>query len=1139
MVTYGITQIKASAGSGKTYTLSRLFLYYLHTIDICNTERANIRYSLKNIIAMTFTNKAVSEMKESIMQALKKTAFNEEKTSLSTIEGRYWVDAIVSNYSSFRIQSIDSTLLQLIRSIAIELGLPSNCKPLLDSELNTVLEELYIRYIQEASHNPESIDNIKKACKALVNEARGSFVLHTTLKQKTLELVTTLISRSMFLEDMSESLESILSLYNDSIERLNRHYGLSEQKKEFSKSIEAIKKGIEEYEITDINARFIKALQDCSYDSKPSAFFTKTSFIEVLNKAGQNKISEKTLSSMEYIYARLRRCVALQNTVVYSVRIATEIAPMVRIAYSIITLLREYQKQKGYIAFNSVPLLLIQYFSDSNTMYQALVRFGSTTDTIFFDEFQDTSTAQWNALYPIIESVLDNNGSFIYVGDTKQAIYSWRGGDSSLFESILKTSPYNKTKQTLEYNWRSAEPIVSLANIFSEMEEEEYAQSFLTALFSENTKKILQNMPSLYQKGIQKLMEDYTKGKQSVSLKTKELTGRIRIVELLPKEKEEREPSSENEEEQSEDDPIQQEVYSILMETLSYSSYEDIAILTRTNTEASTISTWLLEWNIPHTIEGGIVLYSIPIIQNILSMLRFIHTQSEHDFFSVLVSSLCREYIISEKEILEWRAQHNNTNIIHQFMKDYPKLWYAYFAPFLIHHQTYTPYQYIQECVRCFKVYERFKGLRIYIDSLLEFVSTTEAEKTTSIPALLSYYESHNKDITVGGRSKTKAIQILSIHKSKGLEFPIVIIPFTTTKRRTNDIPLEIYTIGEIIDNEQNDSLADILDIPIITEVKSPHTQYYKKYIDKAVENINVLYVAFTRAKQELHCIIDSRKTIPESSLSLLIQHIITDSSLIPKHNIKCITTLADKKIYEYSTMNMKANNNDSFNKEEMSPEVWNTNTQAEPSSKIFDFPPFDIETTQYSIELDTRIARERKGEDSEFIFLEQFPIIKTDPYSIEERIQSIERGIILHKALEYCSMGLTIEKAVKKASASHSSKGDFPYYEDIVKQLEWFMKQPSARTYIKGFSEQRICNKEGKEIRADAIVENESHWIVIEYKTGLAQEEHKSQVLEYIETLQEIRRKEAYAVIVYFDAQPIIPQSEEKIRYYIYDEKK
>lgn len=1128
MVTYGITQIKASAGSGKTYRLTELFLHRLASLSTQNTSKERLHYGLRDIIAMTFTNKAVAEMKHSILNKLKATAFGNETTALSPSQASIWIDTILEHYTSLRIQSIDSTLVQLLSGVSLSLGLPSNCKPLLSIDEELTFNILYTQYIQQSLHDNDSMQTIRKACRILVNETDTSFSLDTTLKKSTLELVKMITKHGMFAEKTQEEIDEILSVYQQIISSLQATYGKQVQEKKCTTLIARIKDCITEHALSDIHKHFIRAVE---IGNLSSTMFKKDSFYDVLTKKGKDSIDEQVLAQLNRLYAQVASEIEIYNIITPCIQRASQAQPLIRIACHIVAMLNEYQKKEGVIMFSSVPVRLSHHFSSHHGIYEAINHIGTSINTIFFDEFQDTSTIQWYSLFPIIENVLANNGSFIYVGDVKQAIYSWRGGDSSLFESIYVEMQYEKKKDTLEYNWRSAEPIVSLANIFSEMEEERYAYEFLHSLCSDRIKQTLQVFPHIAQEAVEKLVEAYTKGKQLISSKTKDIQGRIRITELLTIDKE-KDSIDESQEKPSDIKAkrIKEEFKNSLFERLLHVQQNDIAILTRTNQEAERISQWLLEWNLSYTIEGGIELYTVPLIQHIMLMLRFIHTQSDSSLYAVLYSLLCRDYLFSEEECLQWRVQTKGKQILSAFKESYSTLWNTYFEPFISQYTTYTPYQYIQECIRCFSLYERFPHCRLYLDYLLEVAFHANTHEVTNIARFLEHFETYKTTYKVQPSENTNAIQILSIHKSKGLEFPIVFLPFTTASRHIGSSPLSIYTLKDILQQtkqseEELESLFGDIDIPLFTNVNSQHLLYCKEYIAKAIEEINLLYVALTRAKHELYIIINEKD--PEFSFSHLIHYIINNETFISKHNIKQIketTENPEKIVYEYSTIQEIAYNKEEISKENERPHIPLT-VQAPHEYTLLELPPFDIEVTD---------QKQSEEVHTPFGFLSHFPTIS--PLNKKTTNIHIERGLLFHTALEYISMGFSIEQAIQKTCKDKEIREY--YHEELTKKLQWFITQEFSSICLQqGLIEQRMLTKTGKELRADKIIEGKEEWIVIEYKTGNVYEEHITQITEYMEVLHDIRQYPTRAYLIYFDAQEEIPLSSDTIKIYAYSE--
>nr|MDE7469068.1 hypothetical protein [Desulfovibrionaceae bacterium] len=305
---------------------------------------------------------------------------------------------------------------------------------------------------------------------------------------------------------------------------------------------------------------------------------------------------------------------------------------------------------------------------------------------------------------------------------------------------------------------------------------------------------------------------------------------------------------------------------------------------------------------------------------------------------------------------------------------------------------------------------------------------------------------------------------------------------------------------------------------------------------DTAIEVLNLLYVALTRAKKELYIIIvtpqdtqdekekkSKKDTTPELSFSRFIRHIIEDEKLISKHNLRQTITTPEKIIHEYSTIQEVSG--DITQKKQAVEYINLTQKIVEPHThKLLELPPFDIDIPEAESKEESRIPL--------FTFLSHFPQIA--PLQQKKKNAKIERGLLFHKALEYISMDFSIEHAIQCACNDKDTLDN--YQEELSMKLHWFISQEYASTCLqKGLAEQTMITKEGKELRADKIIEQKDEWIVIEYKTGSATTDHIQQITEYMHVLQDIRNKKTRSILIYFDEQKELPPYPDTIEIYTY----
>ncbi|MGL4721745.1 MAG: UvrD-helicase domain-containing protein [Desulfovibrionaceae bacterium] len=1095
---HGITQIRASAGSGKTYTLTSLCVELLAKSTMQGSDSyENVlyngipSYTWMDIVAMTFTNKAALQMKEECIGRLKKIALGkEENREMGAEKAQQIFTKILSHYDKLRFRTIDSFLLQLLRVSSIDLGLSRNCDIVLDEiQEEEIINGAYTLFIEEAQNNTAYQILLDKCWKFLLRDNNIAFGKRTIFQEKLFPIIKIMLANGYFLPENMQG-TSFIEEYQDIVSSLYTHYSSATLKKKIDEQSKALYNYLEKHDaILSLDARAAKAFQGNAFTKKgeASVYIQKKSLLECYNKKAKPVSKEA-----EELYKEITYNTYLYTILSKSVEGAYRIAPLVEIAQYIIQNIYAYQKQHSLILFSTVPRVIENVFTKVS-ISETVCKMGSKIRHVLLDEFQDTSNGQWNAMHTLFYEILSSGGSLTYVGDTKQAIYGWRGGDSRLFEKVIDMFHTNVQKKTLEFNWRSAEPIVRFNNIFSLMENREYARGILSSLFTqEEYEYIAVEYPYLLEDAIVELTKTYTRGSQEVSEKTMDKKGSVYIVEVREQD------IGEEDHKTIYNRRRDAELHARILTILGEYDPEDVAILTKTNQEAEEIALLLTQWNIPYITEGNVYIKDSKLIQDIISFLRVIEDPlNDIAFCSVLYAKMLFYSLLEEEKIYDWLLKKRTLSLYHAFKIDLEKEWEQYFSPFCALSSNYV-HTYVQGIYKHFQLYESYPHEKAVLDSLLEVIYSAENSGVKSVIEFLEYWEQY-KSTFILGESSVCAISICTIHKSKGLEYPVVIIPYTDgIKYRSNLLPT---TIEALLPEKEYSLFTGIADIPILTKSEKPHEIYYQNLLSEAVEHINKMYVAYTRAKLELHIILYEKRGKNNTLFSSanVLRWMLKQEDLTLFSEYKKQDSYGETHIYEYSTKEKTVQHT------------------VEPLQKQEEYYPYKTREIQDVKNISSwmpKITIHHKEGDK------------------QNRITAVQRGEMLHKimSLLYSPDNEQYEHSIKRVFAEYrvSVDSNKMLYEDIYTRVQWFLEQEDLAIYTKkSLVERDILYKEQskiKRVRPDSIVEiANNEYIILEYKTGKKEAKHKEQIDHYMKLFRDIKNVKVSGVLVYFDEEEIV----------------
>ncbi|MFC1501079.1 UvrD-helicase domain-containing protein [Elusimicrobiota bacterium] len=815
----GITAVEASAGTGKTYTLSQ---YYLKLL--LNSEET----SLKNIIAITFTKKATKEMKERIIQFIKEAAFG--TIEAQKILGKdnipasvkkkasHIMDFLIKNYNFFQVQTIDSFVNTILQSCAIKLNLSSKYETKTDNKdyLTYGLESVLDKALTDRSKKDLFDEFLNKFMKA---ENKISWFP----KQKILEVMETLNNNANnfgkdFIKLDSGNSGEIIELKN------SIHQDFDELLKILPKDTNGTFK--------NSFTRFMQKIRHLFPTEDIPNGFGKESF--PVNKGGA--VSQKVSALWDTLRHKINNLCKKEAYSYFNCYI--DIFSFVHEEFRKVTdkedilFLNEFNKRASKL-----------FKSELNILPELYYRLATRFKHFLIDEFQDTSRLQWENLKQIVTEILSSGGNLFYVGDKKQAIYSFRGGDAELFDEVINRFHNIDSKtEKLTLNYRSQKEIVEFNNaIFSQ----DNLNVFLNfdkkiELSDEYKESILHVFSDAKQEHLDKNTKGYVK------------------TEFIDSETEDT------------DDIVKDKTLKIIKDCLKR-GYEkkDLAVLCRTNSDVEIVTNWLLEHKYAVESEKTLSLRENTVIKELVSFLMYLNSPIDNTSFAsfILGEVFLKASKIPKEEIENFIFHSNdkisklkNFNIYKSFRDKYPEIWEKYFSPFFASVGMLPFYELVISVIAKFNILGNFKEHQIFLSKFLELIKERSKE-TTGLQHFIEYFvEAEEKDLFIES-SKTDAINVLTMHGSKGLEYPVVIIPYleVSVKRDSEFYGSTANGMVMVKLKEKYDNLAEELKVYSMKNRK-----------ENLINELNTAYVALTRAEHELY-IMHSKKAGSHNNLAKVL----------------------------------------------------------------------------------------------------------------------------------------------------------------------------------------------------------------------------------------------------------------------------
>jgi ATP-dependent exoDNAse (exonuclease V) beta subunit len=1053
----GLTIYKSSAGSGKTFTLVRLFL----------EKVIKSPYSFKRILAITFTNKATEEMKSRIITELDNLGSGntsqhlEHLISISNLDeltvranAKDVLQRILHEYSSFSISTIDSYFQILSRTLARELKLPVkyNIELDLDSVCNAVADKL----LDKTGSNQQITNWLEELLIDRIDNGK-SWNIRNDLKN----MVKQLASNSSALKQAEDcNPDNILTLIhilkkvrktfeNDLLEIGNAAI-VSTQENNYAEDNFSYKKagpfGFFLKIVDLINNADVLKLKEGSRIQK--AYFDADTFITSAGKKDKdllhfaNSVLHPLLvQGMDYITENRKSYLSAVQVL--------ELIYLAGITGSLNENLRNFRDEFQVFLLSDTTRLLQETIRESDALF-IYEKSGNTFNHLFIDEFQDTSNEQWEILKPLIVNSLSDNNDVLLVGDAKQSIYRWRGGNMDLILNGVKKSlsafDNNITEKKLDTNYRSLKSIVDFNNKF-------FDHAANTLLEFEYAKETL--LSNAYSK---KEIEQETD-------KIDEQTGYVEI-QFLGKEK-----NIENESKEEEvifKDLALQAMVQTIEDCLSRGyTLKDIAILVRTNANEFEIADHLLNNTTYRFISSNSLQIAnnekVNFIVNCFRLLKDPENKVLHEELNFIADRL----LINAEDGIRKDDFRNQINL---------NLWTR---SYLLKNKTSLLAMPLD--IAYLKLLNETFGNSsdVFLDKFSDILLDFSSKEGTGIIEFLNWWDEKvtTKKWSVEIPGNTEAIRLISIHRSKGLQFPIVLIPFCDWKI-TPDHRSIIWT------HHNEEPYNSVGSIPVYTKSDLTYSyfneDYEKEYGDTLIDNLNVLYVAFTRAENELYAF--TSKTIKKNNTGFLIHEAMTS---------------------EYCEMNFEEGTN--FKK-------YSRGFQTHPTKK-------DIKSISYSLQNPEQIVPSQKNNTTNFKLL---PDIKFN-FESSETIY----GNLIHELISKVSDELEIESAIHYVITRENN----PELTQQIPKIKNELLETISMLNEKGWNQKdfevlnevEFCDSFGIILRPDRVLLNKDSAIILDFKTGTISEKYNQQVKTYCELLNEMGIKNIKGFLVYTKSKEIV----------------
>ncbi len=992
--------LEASAGTGKTFQLA------MRVAGMLLTGAAP-----RDILCLTFTKKATAEMKERIIKFI--NSFAEGTADKSEYE---FITPLMKKYAEKLNEPFDDNFIKE-KALTARDNLFSHFSELniktIDAFNNTILRifpfEAGFRPDFDVQSDEETAQIKRTAFYQLISEVltdnKWKQILDTiypVLGVQTVSLISTLQKYAEYVADNILKLENAVNNTLKLDDIINMISSAVNLQKEIPDLCQKFKKTFD-YDSLKVNQ--MKAVDKLDYkdiqDISDIPFFKN-----ILDEAPNFKkyeFSQKQYTLRDKIFNKLQEYWLLYGNILTS--LALNLGKSLNEKMDI---LKKEQNMLTYSDISNAVYYMLATDSSKIDKDYLYFRLDGRINHLLIDEFQDTSISQWLTLKPLAEEAMaglgqhDKVGSFFYVGDPKQNIYRFRGGSSSLFRMLLKEYKDKLLSKTLDTNYRSGKNIVDIVNKISNKIYKQYGENF--AIFNIDQKAYKENGD-----------------------------GYVEITHNLDKESKEEDAYY-----------LTYCLDKIKMCIDKGFQYKDIAILTVSNSHGKDIIDYLEDNNIPVQAETSANLTSSPVFNIIMALAEFIETDDDYAFFRFLYTSpkAAQNSIMQDKGLLK-HEKNKIKNMLNNIegLSIFDKLLYLSNKLDLQSRFNSSPDYYV-----CFDV-----------------ISKTAPNETNISNFKEAVYKAASSEQALSAVQKN-AVTVMTIHKSKGLQFNVVLLPNLARDININARNSSLFVAdNNIFGDSKLCCVYSKKQYPYIAGTKAEEYMENENMLTLQ-DSINMLYVAMTRAEKALFINAEIPKDMP-----LKISHIVGVCFPEPVH----LGTLKAEKKEE---------------KEQIK-----------------------------SINIDFNINKEKKLIETKAFYSKK--------ENVTHDYLSALTGSCLHAGLFMLEYGKeeTIALAEKCMFAKYGSALDNKTFAEIKKQLHTVYNNKQWQQLFNGrvFKERRI-GENNNLYSVDIYSEMDDKIVIMDYKTGTLNDkmldDYKKQLFKYAEILNKLYNKKTECCIFHME---------------------
>lgn len=816
-----ILVVHASAGAGKTHSLALRFLQLLALAENPTPE------VLRSVLALTFTVAAAQEMKSRIVSFLKDIALRtqqgrtlQDQSGLDPVAARNWLDCILAHYHGFQVKTIDSLHFQMVQALGHRMNLWPDLETSFDQArwARLMLRSLLNRtdWDEAGSEDTDVNGTLRSLWEDIFTiylrlELRGGVRFLDWLETQAAQVFV--------------GLSQVLGpLQTTTIGALN------DRQKAFEDACQTFLKALHAHDLEKAVSRFpgLTPLHD-PLNCLESAFFAKDAPQQLFKKSVHAR-ADLPLIWPDYVALGQARNAFLLE------RAKLRVSPLARLRSLLIREMERLGQTQGLLLGGWWTRLIREHLNAEDLLAEAEMVLNAGWRHVLIDEFQDTSREQWEILRELILEALAHGGSLFCVGDVKQAIYGWRGGDWRLFLEPLRGSTFPcvpdhaRTQAGLPFNRRSCPDIVDFNNAcFGDLADPEKRRGLVLAIARGKDEDDVRASLD------QALSRLYCDARQ---LPWKNCQGQIHTTVLKAETLEEYASTA-----------MQTLVRDVQALRQRKTSLGDMAVLVRTNAEAGECAKALLGQDIPTITEQSLTIAAHPLVRGLLALLAWLdNPDDDAALYAVCKSPLLASTVAAPEALLSCfagtgqdRGQAPALRLVLQHQE--PDAWARFLQPFLEHAGFAGAYEALLAATSRFALRSLPLGEWAWVEKLLEAAWNAEMDGAASLPGFLEYWRRQGHECAAGLPEGLNAVRVLTVHKAKGLEFPRVFMPLLGYGPKNR----QDYHLLRATGSEPFLAAAAR---PRSAEVAAAVAQ---ELVKSLAEELNLLYVALTRATQAMH----------------------------------------------------------------------------------------------------------------------------------------------------------------------------------------------------------------------------------------------------------------------------------------------